>query len=91
MVCPYPYSKTSRWSRCAGILARHLCQDERLTKIYGDQGCNGVFAKEIKKLAPNLRKLLNQNRPRDLSQLLKDGLLKEPSLGRFFQTNRQRL
>jgi transposase len=24
-----------------------ICQDERLTKIYGDQAYNGIFAKEV--------------------------------------------
>jgi transposase len=41
-----------------------ICQDERLTKIYGDQAYNGIFAKEIKKFGSNLRKHPNQNQSR---------------------------
>jgi transposase len=33
-----------------------ICQDERLTKIYGDQAYNGVFAKEVEKLGIEFEK-----------------------------------
>ena len=33
-----------------------ICQNERLTKIYGDQAYNGVFAKEIEKFGIEFEK-----------------------------------
>lgn len=43
-------------SAALAFLPDIICQDERLTRIYGDQAYNGIFAKEIEKLGIDFEK-----------------------------------